>query len=148
MPHSTVQRLSYFGIGLGPLHQRARVGDCLHCGSGPTGPTHRPAAFTSKISCIFGRQSASVSDIGGGIVAAVRSRTSSDTMRRLWQGTRSLSRLVPNYRPIPSSNGRRFPRVRYTACRLMCSSYAVIEALGQRCHPPGENCAGWIHSLA
>ena len=36
---------------------------------------------------------------------------------------RSSCRLVPNYRPIPSSNRRRFPRMRYTVCRLMCSSH-------------------------
>jgi hypothetical protein len=30
----------------------------------------------------------------------------------------------------------------------MCSSYAVIEALGQRWDPPRqESCAGWIYFL-
>jgi hypothetical protein len=31
----------------------------------------------------------------------------------------------------------------------MCSSYAVIEALGQRCDPPRqESGAGWIYFLS
>ena len=71
MPHSTANVHHTLVLVLGRRTSVPRVKNRLHCGSGLTRPTRRQAVFTSNVPCIFGRQSASASDICRGIVAAV-----------------------------------------------------------------------------